>query len=52
MSINTSDDIIRKHMPAVLQGLCQQLQATLKEASGPMHRNLKMLLMAAKSLLK
>lgn len=39
-------------MPVVLEGLCQQLQLAIQEASGPMQRSLKMLQMAARSLLR
>ena len=52
MALDTRDEVTREHMPVVLEGLCQQLQSAIKEASGPMHRSLRMLLMAATSLLR
>ncbi|RMX51313.1 hypothetical protein pdam_00004685 [Pocillopora damicornis] len=52
MALDARDAITREHMPGVLEGLCQQLQTTINEASGPMQRSLKMLLMAARSLIR
>lgn len=52
MALDTHDDVTREHMPVVVEGLCQQLQLAIQEASGPMQRSLKMLLMAARSLLR
>ena len=52
MSLDANDEVTREHMPVVLEGLCQQLQLAIQEASGPMQRSLKMLLMAARSLLR
>lgn len=52
MVLDTHDDVTREHMPGVLEVLCQQLQSAIKEASGPMQRSLKMLQMAASSLLR
>lgn len=51
MALDTRDAVTREHMPGVIEGLCQQLQAAIDEASGPMQRSLKMLQMAARSLL-
>ena len=52
MALDTRDEVTREHMPGVLEGLCQQLQSAIQEASGPMQRSLKMLQMAARSLLR
>ncbi|KAM7432198.1 enhancer of mRNA decapping 4 [Porites harrisoni] len=52
MSLDTTDEVTREHMPAVLEGLCKQLQSAIQEATGPMQRSLKMLQMAARSLLR
>lgn len=52
MALDARDAITREHMPGVLEGLCQQLQTTINEASGPMQRSLRVLLMAARSLLR
>ncbi|XP_078367719.1 enhancer of mRNA-decapping protein 4-like isoform X2 [Oculina patagonica] len=52
MALDTRDEVTREHMPGVLEGLCQQLQSAIREASGPMQRSLKMLQMAARSLLR
>lgn len=52
MALDAHDEVTREHMPGVLEGLCQQLHLAIQEASGPMQRSLKMLQMAARSLLR
>lgn len=52
MALDSRDDVTREHMPGVLEVLCQQLQSAIQEASGPRQRSLKMLQMAARSLLR
>ncbi|XP_031552584.1 enhancer of mRNA-decapping protein 4-like isoform X2 [Actinia tenebrosa] len=52
MLLDVNNEVTREHLPGVLQGLCQQLDYAIRHCSGITQRNLKMLLMAAKSLLR
>ncbi|XP_067055317.1 enhancer of mRNA-decapping protein 4-like isoform X1 [Acropora muricata] len=52
MALDVNNEVTREHMPGVLEVLCQQLQSAILESSGARQRSLKMLQMAAKSLLR
>ena len=52
MALDTKDDVTSEHMPGVIEGLCEKLQGAMQEASGPTQRSLRMLHMAARSLLR
>lgn len=52
MALDATNEVTREHMPGVLEVLCQQLQSAILESSGARQRSLKMLQMAAKSLLR
>ncbi|KAL9975979.1 hypothetical protein ACROYT_G013208 [Oculina patagonica] len=50
VALDLRDEATIEYMPGVLEGLCQQLQSAIREASGPMQRSLKILQMAAVSI--
>lgn len=52
MALDVTNEVTKEHMPGVLEVLCQQLQSAILESSGARQRSLKMLQMAAKSLLR
>lgn len=57
MALDHKDDVTREHMPVVLNSLCEHLTATIEaflrdDPGSKQIKPLKMLLMAAKSLLR
>ncbi|XP_048577048.1 enhancer of mRNA-decapping protein 4 isoform X2 [Nematostella vectensis] len=50
MALDTTNEVTSEHMPAVIQGLVEQLTIAIPQCSGPTQRSLRMLLMAAQSL--